>query len=204
MIDIETTGVNREKDSILEVALVEIEMVDKYWRPTWREFHMTLHYAGSPENEFAKKHMSELYKKCNETDKRENYSSLRHDLQKYIHADGEINTPKFFMGWNASNFDLPFIFEKKILNPSHYDQVNGKEELRGDVHYRIYEQTGALNLLVNMTGLSRSLVQDLAEELNPVPLKLPKGKQHDALVDCYSQINMMNGLIEIGRRGIMK
>jgi len=205
MIDIETTGVNKVEDEILEIALVEIEFIYPYWKMiAGREYHQILHYSGEPITRFAKDNMVELYKKCNETDKNEDYAKACTDIAMFIHEGSDFGTPKFFMGWNASNFDMPFMFEKKILTPSYYEEKNGKETLKGDAHYRIYEQTGSLNVVSNLTGFSTKTIKKMAEELNPTEIILPQGKQHDALYDCYWQIVLMNGLIEIGRLGINK
>lgn len=229
MIDIETTGVVRGKDKVLQVALVEIDFDGCYWIPTGRNFERTLHYPGQPESEVAKEHMAALYKKCNEAPESLDTKVVGFEVRDFIHTmykkEGKIlrsqdksipdqvikvdvpyidTTPKFFMGWNASNFDMPFMFDSGMLTPSSYAMVNGKETLVGDAHYRIYEQTGALQCVSDQTGLSRDLVQKIAAELNPTEIKLPEGKEHDALYDCYKQIIMMNGLISLGRKGWRK
>ncbi len=206
MIDIETTGTDKINDSILEIAIVEIEFKYPYWEMTGREFHEILHYKGEPETVFAKEHMGELYEKCNSVDEVNNYENTSTELKNWLneYSDDDLG-PKFFMGWNASNFDIPFMFSKNILTPSYYEKISGnKEVLRGDVHYRIYEQTGSLNVLSNLTGLSRKTIKQLSEDLNPTNIELPEGKRHDALYDCYWQLIMMNGLIEIGRKGIKR
>lgn len=202
MIDIETTGTDKHIDSILQVGCVEIEFKYPYWELTGREFVRTLHYAGKPENAFAKKFMSELYNKCNETDKKENCQSLAFDLRKFIHKENQ--EPRYFMGWNASGFDLPFLFDNKILTPSFYVEENGKQEMKGDVHYRIYEQTGSLQLLCNVTGLDSKTIQQIAKDLNPTNISMPNGKLHDALFDCYNQIMMQNGMIALARSGFKR
>lgn len=225
MIDIETTGTDKTKDSILEIGIVEIEYRFAAWYPTGKEFHRIFHYAGKPETPFAKQHMKELYEKCNNQPVVINVENAVNDLKHFLHAEPytypveshgrestatgekipEIIKPKLFMGWNAAGFDLPFMFHNKLLTPSyHHVLPDGKEELRGDVHYRIYEQMGALNVITNMTGLTEKTVKQLAMDLNPTGLKLPEGKDHDALYDCYKQIILMNGLIAIGKKGISK
>ncbi len=214
MIDIETTGVNQETDEILEIGIVEIENVSMtngaYWYLTGRQFHKVLHSNRQPESEFAKKHMTALYELCNDTPESENYEKARREIFQFIHPNDwndefkEHSEPKLFMGWNASNFDMPFMFNKGLLRPSYYTQVNGKETLCGDVHYRIYEQTGSVQLLSDVTGLDRKTIEVLAMDLNPTNIKLPEGKEHDALYDCYKQIIMQNGLIKIGRMNIRR
>jgi hypothetical protein len=109
------------------------------------------------------------------------------------------------MGWNASNFDLEFMFDKGMLTRSHYREQNGKEVLCGDAHYRVYEQTGTIEFLMDVTGLGRKVLLDLALDMVPAPVRLPvEGISHNALDDCYYQINMMNGLIALGRSGFRK
>jgi DNA polymerase III epsilon subunit-like protein len=230
MIDIETTGVDREKDDILEIGIVEIAMRgpmdNRYWHPTGRVFHTYVHTDRQPESEFAKKHQKELYEICRNTAKK-SHLALAYEVRAFVHnvkaepprdypynpeeytdtvedVNDGLDNPKFFIGWNASNFDMPFMFDKGLLVPSYYETVDGKDKLMGDAHYRIYEQTGSVQVLSDMTGLDRKTLEVLAHDLNPTNIELPDGKSHDAIYDCYKQIIMQNGLIKIGRMGIRK
>jgi DNA polymerase III epsilon subunit-like protein len=216
MIDIETTGTNINTDQILEIGIVEIGYYSDaggYWLPTGRQYHEVLHTDRKPTSEFAKKHMQGLYEKCNNTPKKDKFE-ISTDIRKFIHNTDDVvsfieggthkQRPKFFMGWNASTFDMPFMFKNNLLVPSFYSEVNGKEELLGDAHYRVYEQSGSLQILADMTGLDRKTLVVLAMDLNPTNIKLPEGKEHDAMYDCYKQIILQNGLIKIGRMGIKK
>ncbi len=199
MIDIETTGTDLKKDEVLEIALVEIRYKHPYWYPTGRVFHKTLHYSGKPQTAFAKKYMKKLYSRCNSISPDVNYKTVAKELKSFLHSN-EDESPKFFMGWNASGFDLPFMYEKGLLERSYHAQLeDGSEELRGDVHYRVYEQTGALNMVMNMTGKTRKEVLKMSDGLNPTNTPLPAGKSHDALYDCYKQIINLNGQIKLGR-----
>lgn len=220
MVDVETTGTVRGEDKILEIALVELEWRDKgygyYWHPTGRRYSTLVHYDGQPKTLFAQQHMARLYELCNAVDPSRNVETIREEIYNFIHAETyvwngnpfipsrEEAKPKFFMGWNASNFDLPMLFAENYLTPCYYVKVGDKEELRGDVHYRIYEQTGSLNILRNITGFSNETLKAMAVELDPTGLTLPEGKIHDALYDCCWQIKMQNGLIALGRRGWVK
>lgn len=207
MIDIETTGVNKETDDILEIGIVPISFIEGFWKISGDYFHRIIHSKRSPENKFAIDHMSELYKKCNNQSESQSYQRTATELQYYLHPElddlDKHASPKLFMGWNASNFDLEFMFKKELLTPSYYYMKGDKEVLGGDVHYRVYEQTGALQLVCDVTGLNRKLAQDLSDQMIPQKhrLELPQGKQHDAIYDCYSQINMMNGMISLMRSG---
>lgn len=209
MVDIETTGVDQKTDDILQVGAIELEQVSNgFWHPTGKIFDWTLHNKRQPESDFAKKHMKELYLKCNEVGEQFNLEFIADKFREFIHGGyyGTHMEPKFFMGWNASNFDMPFLFNKGILTPSFYDKNpdTGKEQLYGDAHYRIYEQTGSVQFVADLTGLDRKTIEALAMDLNPTHIKLPKGKEHDALYDCYKQTIMQNGLIQIARSHINK
>lgn len=205
MVDIETTGVQRGQDEILQIAAVEIEFKE-YWHPTGRVFNQFVHSTKQPHSEFAKKHMGPIYKAANETSPDQDITFVGMDFRAFIHFFPRAVTPKYFMGWNASNFDLPFLFDYKVMTPSYYElnPETGKEELKGDAHYRVYEQTGFLQGVADITGLSRNTLITLAKDLNPTGQDLPPGKSHDALYDCYQQIIMQNGLIKIGRMALRK
>ena len=220
MIDIETTGTNKDTDDVLEIGIVPITLDDDgFWETGIRDYnnevvpwdiHLTLHSKRQPTNIFAIEHMGKLYKKCNEQPESQDYSWATDKIRNFIHAEGAVipypHRPKFFMGWNASNFDCEFLIQKGILEGSKYVEIDGKEVLTGDIHYRIYEQTGALNLLLNSTGLSKKSLFALGGDLIPEHIKceLPLGKKHDALYDCYEQINTMNGMIAIAKKGWIK
>lgn len=208
MLDIETTGVDKDADDVLEIGIVEIRRnaAGHYWLPTGREFHRKVYSPRQPETVFAKEHMAQLYAECNLLNpERDDIGSVGEHLRHWLGGEEEYllehRIPRFFMGWNASNFDLEFLFRVGALRPSYYNLEDGKEVLRGDAHYRVYEQTGAIEFLIDVTGLSRDTIMKLAEDMSPFNLVLPEGKQHDAIYDCYSQINMMNGLIALGRSG---
>ena len=218
MIDIETTGVNKKTDDILEVAVLELDWdADiKFWRPG-RSFREIIHTEREPENAFAKEHMAGLYAECNNCDPdRHTAGRLKRHLYIWLHnlgslgftwnnMGGHIAAPKFFTGLNASTFDLPFMFEKGLLTPSYYAyEIDGKEVLRGDAHYRVYEMTGAILAAVDSTGMSWQTVKALVNELAPDLFELPKGKLHDALYDCYKQARDLNGIIALNRSGIKR
>lgn len=199
MIDIETSGTNKDRDEILEVGVVEIQFIDDFWSPTGRVFHMALHYPGSPSDSFAVEHLSELYKKCNQLPKSENYEKLSKDLRAFLETSSPDSGPALFIGLNASGFDLDFLFKKKVLTPSFYVETESGQEMRGDAHYRVYEQTGAINILRNIFQLSKEDLLKRIGEIDYPEICLPRGKDHDAIYDSYRQINQINGLIALGR-----
>lgn len=213
MIDIETTGTNKETDDILEIAIVKIQRDESsgFWGLCLgQDFHRKVFSSRQPENKFAKENMSKLYDECNKLNpERDDIGSVSEHLRVWLHGEENYGKahqdPKYFMGWNASNFDLEFMFKKGVMSPTYYIYCEDKkkEVLYGDAHYRVYEQTGAIEFLIDVTGFSRNTIMKMAEDMIPpqYKLSLPEGKLHDALYDCYSQINMMNGLIALGKKG---
>lgn len=217
MVDIETTGTDKDDDEILQIAVVPIQFEadgrgNKFWLPTYHEpFNRKVYSDRQPTSEFAKKHMTKLYAECNALNpERDDIGSVSEHLRIWLHGEENYTKhhqdPKFFMGWNASNFDLEFLFRKGALHPTYYLDLDGKgEKLYGDAHYRVYEQTGAIEFMLDITGLSRKVLMDLALEMCPDHVKIKNANlSHDAVDDCYYQINLMNGLLELGRRGWKK
>lgn len=198
MIDIETTGIDPEKEDLLEIGIVEVQQRGSIWHPV-SEFRLLQGSERQPESEFAKKHMAELYKICNGMPYL-SAETLRSKVLAYLQSRGcEGAKDTYFMGWNASNFDLPFLVKKGVLVPNYYELVDGKDVMRGDFHYRVYEMGGALSLAQNVIGIDRSMLTKAAEAAGKDTAPIPEGKEHDALYDCYKQIRILNGLIKILR-----
>lgn len=199
MIDIETTGVDPKKDDLLQIGLLEATFgTDGFWHPG-RKLELLQHTDRKPESEFAKEHMAELYEVCNRAPlwKPED---LRWMILKFFKDCGAEPPMVFLMGWNASGFDIPFLISKGILVPSNYEQVDGKEVMRGDFHYRVYELAGAIALICDAKSLERKKVISEAEAFSD-KIQLPHGKEHDAVFDCFKQLKILNGLIALARRG---
>lgn len=194
MVDIEATGVDLDRDDILEVAFLECDYVDGFWRPG-RTFEGIQSYKGQPVSEFAKKHMSELYSLCNQA---EYWASFiwRSRINDFFRQCGVQGQDVYLMGWNASNFDVPMLNRKGWLEPPGYrTKPDGTDQPTGDHHYRIYELGGALSLAQNVLSIPRKDVIEKAKAA--YDMEMPPGKEHRALWDCYSQLRFLNGLIKL-------
>ena len=196
MIDIEATGVDQEKDVILEIGILETRFDGRFWQPG-REFHKILHYAGEPESEFAKTHMVELYKRCNDAP-HTTIASTREEMLAFFKECGHTGHGVVFMGWNSMNFDVPFLNKVGYLKAPGYETVNGEDIRVGDHHYRQYEMSGVIQFVQDVLGRDRDTVLKEAEETDHT-ITLPEGKEHDALYDCYKQLKLVNGLISLTR-----
>lgn len=190
MIDIETTGVEPSKEEVLQIALIEMNFFDGRWLKG-NSFNIFLHTDRQPTTKFALDHMKEIYAKCNRAPKVEP-SEVRKQIVKFCEDCGADAPNIFFAGWNAGIFDIPFLEHHGFLVPAKY--IN--DQLVGDCHYRIYEISGAINLVANVRGNNE--INAILKEAQKRSPKL-EGNRHDALYDCERQMNILNALIEMMR-----
>lgn len=199
MIDIETTGIDPRFEELLQIGVLALTYRDGFWHPgkTLNIFQGT---TRAPESEFARTHMQEIYRVCNGLPRR-HPSGIRDEMRDFFRENGARGVEHtFLMGWNASNFDVPFLVHERVLIPSSYETgPDGKDTMVGDFHYQIYEIGGSLSIAANVLNHSdrKALVE---EALAAYPeIEMPAGKQHDALYDCYRQTRILNGLIRMTR-----
>lgn len=203
MLDIETTGIDPKKEELLQVGILEVDIEGGYWQPG-RSLEITVPCFAQPKSSFAKEHMVALYRKCNELYHRigeRSPESIRAQILKFFNDCGAVSPEVYIMGWNASSFDIPFLVEKQCLIPSSYVSIPGDKDVQvGDVHYRVYEMSGAISIAQNVLKLNRKTLLERAE--TAYDMKLPKGgKQHNALYDCYQQTKVLNGILKLVREG---
>lgn len=200
MIDIETTGIDPAKEDLLQVGVLEMDYREGYWWPGL-SLEIIQHSGRQPTTAFAKKHMAPLYAKCNDAP----YQSperIREQILAFFRECGANPPEVYLMGWNASNFDVPFLMHHRVLVQSTYQQnADGTETRVGDFHYRVYELGGAVSLAQNILGYGndREGLLKVAKEAM-TETHLPIGKEHDALYDCYSQTRLLNGLIRLSTK----
>lgn len=195
MIDIESTGVDLQKDSVLEIGIVEIDFRVGFWRPG-RQFHTFVHSPRQPESEFAKNHMAEVYKQANLAPKK-TVEEIRQMIISWLRSCGVEGHKVLFTGWNAANFDVSMLNTQGYLKRPGYETVDGKDREVGDHHYRVYEMCGAIQLACDVLQQPYNSFKERIKSAFDMPL--PEGKQHDAIYDCYVQIKMLNGLIKVMR-----
>lgn len=203
MIDIEATGIDPAMEDLLSVGVLEVEFDGSFWQPK-NAGEWFCHTTRKPESQFAKEHMVELYERCNALPSAPPYKrhqTMRDCLLNFIRScgtTGAIDT--YFMGWNASNFDLPFLVAKGILQTNRYETgPDGKDRMVGDFHYRVYELGGAVSLAQNVCSkMDRGALLEVARGMAP-RIFPAQGKKHDALYDCYTQLQLLNGLIALMR-----
>jgi DNA polymerase III alpha subunit (gram-positive type) len=190
MLDIETTGVDPKTEEVLQVAVMEMEFKAGFWEKG-RTLNLILHSDRQPTTKFARDHMVELYGKSNLAPKRP-AEEVRQEILGFFKNCGAQPPNVFLAGWNAGIFDVPFLAHHNLLFPARYEN----DQLQGDVHYRIYELSGAIQLVANMRGHN-----ELNAVLREAQKKSPRleGNRHDALFDCERQLHILNALIEMAK-----
>jgi len=207
MLDIETTGIQKELHDLLQIGILEIRWNEKFglWVPG-RTFEFTQHSSRQPESAFAKKHMVELYEKSNNADWISR-SEVRKNIRSFFQSCGVGSQPYYrekviISGWNVSDFDLPFLCYHGYLEAPGYVVKNGKDEEVGDYNYRIDEISGAIYFVAEQYGFDRDklvkYIQDKIENGQDY-FEMPEGKEHDALYDCYKQAKFKNVLLSFCR-----
>lgn len=198
MIDIETTGIDPKKEDLLQIGLLECDFDGSVWHPG-RSLDIIQHTDRKPESAFAKEHMAALYEECNQAPAIDT-EQIRSRLLNFFRECGSEPPMVYLMGWNASNFDVPFLVHKGVIEPSFYEiGPDGKDTMRGDFHYRIYELGGAISLIANKFPTeARNALITKAKALDR-RIAMPEGKEHDALFDCYAQLKILNGLIAMAK-----
>ena len=206
MLDIETTGIDPETNDLRQIGMVAVRFAkDGYWHKG-NTFQTLVHSDMVPRSEFAREHMADLFKRCNEAPY-EKIGDIREKVTSFCH--GEIGRPTMihFMGWNAGIFDLPFLVSKSILWPPGYETINGKDRQIGDFHYHVYDLNGSLDLLKNvlMEDSNKKIEEYLATLKGYPKYDLPKdAKEHDAVYDCISQLNTLNAALSVFKQAGFK
>lgn len=206
MVDIETTGIDPETNDLLQIGIVAVRFAkDGYWHKG-NEFSILQHTDMTPQSEFAKEHMADLFNQCNKQSLSKP-ETIRQEILEFCHKEMNRNTMIHFMGWNAGIFDLPFLVAKSVLWPPGYETVNGKDKQIGDFHYHVYDLNGSLDLLKNvLMEDSNKKVEEYLATLKGYPkYDLPKdAKEHDAVFDCINQLNTLNAALSVFKQAGFK
>lgn len=190
MLDIETTGVDPKKEEVLQIAIIEMNFIGGQWEKG-KSFNYFQHTSRKPTTKFAIDHMKEIYAKCNQAAALPP-AEVRAKILAFFEECGAQAPNIFLAGWNAGIFDVPFLEYHGYLVPAKYEN----DKLVGDCHYRIYEISGALNLVANVRGNNE--INSILKEAQKMSPKL-EGNRHDAIFDCERQLHILNALIKMMR-----
>lgn len=190
MIDIETMGTDIDRDDIIQIGILECNKAGNYWVPG-KSYMRTLFTGQVPKDEWIATNHKDLLTICYDTPLAKP-EEIRADILKFIRSCGEEGQFNV-IGMNVVGFDLPFLVKKKMLVPP--TTINTTR--LGDYSYRVYEMRGAINLATDVLNVSDKELFKLAKEASPKLFELPAGKKHEALFDCYKQLQTLNGVIKL-------
>lgn len=217
MVDIETTGtilrphpmnLEEKPSKILQIAFLELlwSQEANMWQP--KNTYEWLAYHEMPEklNPFQEKFQKGLFERCEKSRQIQDPLEVRKQMLEFFRSCG-VKPPLgvVLCGWNASNFDIPFLNRDQFLHAPYTD--NDTDQLIGDHHYRIYELGGAIQFAENKLRfqVDRKDLCKKAEDIgwsemfkafgiDQVAIKTNRG-EHDAVYDCYNQTAILNGLL---------
>lgn len=187
MIDIESMGTDFKNDDIIQIGILECVKNGNLYTPG-RSYQRNLFTDQTPKNEWIANTHKNLLPICQKLD----YASpveIRADILAFFQQCGEMGAVNV-MGLNATNFDIPYMVTKGYL-------VAPQDGRPGDYSYRIYELRGAYALAKDILNLSDD--KELFELTSSMPssFMLPSGQKHEALYDCYKQLQTLNGILSV-------
>jgi oligoribonuclease (3'-5' exoribonuclease) len=178
MIDCEMTGVNPDVHDLLQVAALKLKLSDGQYVEDGEPFDFYLHSDETPENEFHKKYLSEIYKKCNESNK--NPEDLKSEIHKWL---GDLKGKVMPVG-DCVPTDINFLYTSK---GGDRPDIGDDGPIEGTFHYEYFEMNPLKLLVEEITG-AKLKVEGLDEE-----------NIHDALVDCKNQLIELNHCLKVLR-----
>ncbi len=184
MIDIETTGLEQNCE-ILQCAVLEmIPTEDKLYLPG-NMIEFIQFQKDRPTTDFQKEHQQALFRRCNTTPYVDP-KAINHLMTRFFLGSGSSEQPRL-CGWNIGVFDLDRLKANGWLMPDQY-------------HFRTYEMAGAIELAIDISRLRREDVLSAARFRSTDHRKLVADRgAHDAVYDCFQQLDLLNGLIKVMR-----
>lgn len=188
MLDIETTGLDKEKDDVIQIAALKlVKNEDGLFIPG--EFFVQVLPTIRPPADVLKDDpvYGELYAKARELG---NFGDANAPTVRAA-LTGFLGQKALLMGVNVLTFDLRFLEKKGFL-------------LESDYHYQVSDITGVIEYVLRVLQLppdrkTRDRIKANAKELGRRVHPMPPGGPHDGLWDCYDQTCEMNGYILAGR-----
>jgi DNA polymerase III epsilon subunit-like protein len=197
MLDIETMGTDPVNDDVIQIALLELVKDKSGYYQAGRYLDKLLCTEQTPKNAWIATNHKELLRRVG-TGQTPAPGLVRSYLREFFNQCGATE-PARLMGMNLAMLDIPFMVTKRYLTRAQTDADN---KLVGDFHYRVYELRGVVDAALDVFNVDEKLLYKLAAEASPTKY-LPKDRtSHDALYDCYKQLNTLNGILALHRSGL--
>jgi len=175
MLDCEMTGLDVPKDDLIQIAALKLELQGmSYVQTSDPEFNIFLHTDQVPKSDFARQHLSDIYRKANAS--KINYVEA-HKLYNDWLGDwrGKVSPCG-----DCVPTDIMFMFAKGVITLSHYD---GDTPVDGSHYYEFFD----------MNSIKAVARQKAGTKFDRQVPRIPG--DHDALVDCKNQLAEMNAII---------
>lgn len=174
MIDCEMTGLNIPKDDIIQVAALKLQLKGNQYMIVDEPFNQFIHTDKEPESEFARTHMTEIYRKAQES--KLNYQDIATLLKVWLGDWAGKVSPT----GDCVSTDIMFLASKGVITTSYYD---GDTPVEGTFFYEQFD----LNPL-------KAVARTVAGSKFDKQLKRLPG-DHDALIDCKNQAMELNAFL---------
>lgn len=178
MLDCEMEGLNPRKDALLQIAAIKLELRANQYVPVAFEkpLNIYLHSDAQPESDFARKFMTDVYRKCNESQISE--QQARPVLDEWMGDWRGLVSPT----GDCVPTDVLFLWARGVIDISHFD---GDTPVPGTFFYEFFDMN-------SIKALAR---QKMGSKFDK---QLPRHEgDHDALVDCLNQLIELNAFIEV-------
>lgn len=174
MIDCEMNGVVAKRDDLLQIAMCKLRLDGIQYVEDGEPLVIYIKNDGQPKNDFHKKYLSDIFKKCNESDV--TYADAKKLIIEWLgDYSGSVVTG------DAIQSDMFFLIEKSVVDVG--DIVDGNP-VSGTFHYEMFDINPIKCICRHKLGQKES-----KEELGLDP------GIHDALVDCRNQTKELNYFI---------
>lgn len=179
MVDLEMTGVIPERDDVLQVAMLKLELQhmdprDYGYLVKGEPLELFIHSDKKPSNDFHREFLVDIFDKANNSDL--SAEEAKTNIHDWLGDLKGLATPC----GDAVHNDLMFLYAKGLIDRG--DIVNNKS-VPGSFHYEVFDLNG-------LKCLSRQANNGREE------LELEDGI-HNAMVDCRNQLKELNWYLKI-------
>lgn len=178
MLDCEMTGLNPRKDDLLQIAAIKLELRNNQYRPvsSSQPLNIYLHTDQAPSSDFARKFMSDVYRKCQES--QTSLEDARAMLDEWMEDWKNLVSPT----GDCVPTDVLFMWYKGVIDIAHFDV---DVPVPGTFHYEY----------ADMHFIKQLARQKMGSKFDK---QLPRhAGDHDAMVDCLNQLTELNAFIQV-------
>lgn len=172
MVDAEFSGLDPQKDELLQVAMLKMELVGDQYEAVEEPLNVFLKSDLRPFRKFHHDFLTHIFDACNSSE------ITTFDLKEIIHQWMGTEWKSLTPCGECVPCDIEFLYAKGCLDRPGYDE--NEQPIKGTFHYEYFD-LNALKLVAR---------HKFGEKLKPD--NLDEENIHDALVDCQNQLKELN------------